>query len=195
MSQKGNPFVKDEQQKRIFKMLKLNIQTEPYWIELGLGVRVQVHPCNSPIFYAARAFMNKRLQDIGEEYRKRKEIGSSLSDLPDVGNPEIREALAEEYLARGLARSAIIDWEGILEADGEDKAPVTPEKIDELMTGFWSIAASFSQQYTGVRELIEAEKKDLSVDPSGTSEKAQTTAKTAPKRAKNVRSKSTRQKV
>jgi hypothetical protein len=172
-------------------MLKLNIQTEPYWIELGLGVRVQVHPCNSPIFYAARAFMNKRLQDIGEEYRKRKEIGSSLNDLPDVGNPEIREALAEEYLARGLARSAIIDWEGILEADGDAKAPVTLEKIDELMTGFWSIAASFSQQYTGVRELIEAEKKDLSAVRHGTSGTAQTTAKTAPKRAKSVRSKKT----
>jgi hypothetical protein len=172
-------------------MLKLNIQTEPYWIELGLGVRVQVHPCNSPIFYAARAFMNKRLQDIGEEYRKRKEIGASLDGLPDVENPEIREALAEEYLARGLARSAIIDWEGILEADGEEKAPVTPEKIDELMTGFWSIAASFSQQYTGVRELIEAEKKDLSAVRHGTSGTAQTTAKTAPKRARSVRSKKT----
>jgi hypothetical protein len=176
-------------------MLKLNIKTEPYWVELGLGVRVEVRPCTSPIFYAARAFMNKRLQDIGEEYRKRKEIGASLSDLPDVENPEIREALAEEYLARGLARSAIIDWEGILEADGDSKAPVTPEKIDELMTGFWSIAASFSQQYTGVRELIEAEKKDLSAEPNGTSETVQATAKTAPKRAKPVRSKKTAQKA
>ena len=93
------------------------------------------------------------------------------------------------------ARSAIIDWEGILEADGEDKAPVTSEKIDELMTGFWSIAASFSQQYTGVRELIEAEKKDLSAEPNGTSETAQATAKTAPKRSKPARSKKTAQKV
>lgn len=161
-------------------MLKLNIQTECYWLDLGLGVRVKVRPCTSPIFYAARAFMNKRLTDIGEEYRKRKEIGASLDDLPDVENPEIREALAEEYLARGLARSAIVDWEGILEADGNDPAPVTPEKIDELMTGFWSIAATFSQQYTGVRELIDAEKKDLSAALNGTSETAQNTAKTVP---------------
>lgn len=172
-------------------MLKLNIQTEPYWIDLGLGVRVKVRPCTSPIFYTARAFMNKRLQDIGEEYRKRKEIGASVDDLPDVENPEIREALAEEYLARGLARSAIIDWEGILESSGDDKAPVTPEKIDELMTGFWSIAASFSQQYTGVRELIEAEKKDLSAVRNGTSGTVQATVKTAPKPVKNVRSKKT----
>ena len=176
-------------------MLKLNIKTEPYWIDLGLGVRVKVRPCTSPIFYAARAFMNKRLQDIGEEYRKRKEIGASVKDLPDVENPEIREALAEEYLARGLARSAIIDWEGILESTGDDKAPVTPEKIDELMTGFWSIAASFSQQYTGVRELIEAEKKDSSAVPNGTSGTVQATAETAPKRAGHARSKKTARKA
>jgi hypothetical protein len=131
-------------------MLKLNIQTECYWLDLGLGVRVKVRPCTSPIFYAARAFMNKRLTDIGEEYRKRKEIGASLDDLPDVENPEIREALAEEYLARGLARSAIVDWEGILEADGNDPAPVTPEK------------------------------KDLSAALNGTSATAQNTAKTVP---------------
>ena len=176
-------------------MLKLNIQTEPYWIDLGLGVRVKVRPCTSPIFYAARAFMNKRLTELGEEYRKRKEIGASVEDLPDVENVEIREALAEEYLARGLARAAIVDWEGILEADGDATAPVTPEKVDELMTGFWSIAASFSQQYTGVRELIDAEKKDLSAEPNGTSGTVQATAETAPKRAKVARSKKTARKA
>lgn len=172
-------------------MLKLNIQTEPYWLELGLGVRVKVRPCTSPIFYAARAFMNKRLTEIGEEYRKRKEIGASVDDLPQVDNAEIREALAEEYLARGLARAAIVDWEGILEANGDATAPVTPEKIDELMTGFWSIAASFSQQYTGVRELIDAEKKDLSAEQSGTSGQALNTAKPAPKNARTARTRKT----
>ena len=172
-------------------MLKLNIQTEPYWLELGLGVRVKVRPCTSPIFYAARAFMNKRLTEIGEEYRKRKEIGASVDDLPQVDNAEIREALAEEYLARGLARAAIVDWEGILEADGDATAPVTPEKVDELMTGFWSIAASFSQQYTGVRELIDAEKKDLSAEQNGTSGTARNTAKPAPKKARTARTRKT----
>ena len=85
-------------------MLKLNIQTEPYWLELGLGVRVKVRPCTSPIFYAARAFMNKRLTEIGEEYRKRKEIGASVDDLPQVDNAEIREALAAEIAAIPLAK-------------------------------------------------------------------------------------------
>ena len=151
-------------------MLRLNIKTEPYWLDLGLGVRVKVRPCTSPIFYAARAFMNKRLTDLGEEYRKRKELGLPLEDFPLLDNSEVREALAEEFLALGLARSAILEWEGVLESEGDVPAPVTVAKINELMTNFWSLAASFSQQYTGVRELIEAEKKDLKIEPSGTLE-------------------------
>ena len=124
--------------------------------------------------------MNGRLTAIGEEYRKRKEIGLKTDDLPNVEDDATRQALAEEYLARGLARAAIIEWEGILEADGENPAPVTPDKIDELMGNFWSIATSFSQQYTGIRELIDAEKKDLSAAPNGISGTAQPTAATVP---------------
>lgn len=59
------------------------------------------------------------------------------------------------------------------------------------MTGFWSIAASFSQQYTGVRELIDAEKKDLSAEQSGTSGQALNTAKPAPKNARTARTRKT----
>ena len=160
-------------------MLRLNIKTEPYWLELGLGVRVKVRPCTSPIFYAARAFMNKRLTELGEEYRKRKDLGLPLEDFPLLDNSEVREALAEEFLSLGLARAAIIEWEGVLESEGDAPAAVTLERVTEFMTNFWSLAASFSQQYTGVRELIEAEKKDLKPEPSGTSEAVPTTAATA----------------
>ncbi len=171
-------------------MLKLNIKKEPYWLELGLGVRVKVRPCTSPIFYAAKSFMNKKLADIGEQYKNNKEqLG-----LPNIESAETREALAEEYLNLGLALNAIIEWEGILEFDGKKTAPVTPEKIEELMTGFWSIAASFAQQYTGVMELLEAEKKDLNVAPNGTSAAAKNTAEDAQSPAKPARTKKARHK-
>ena len=164
-------------------MLRLNIKTEPYWLDLGLSVRVKVRPCTSPIFYAARAFMSKKLTELGEEYKKRKELGLPLEDFPLLDTSEVREALAEEFLALGLARAAILDWEGILESQGEKPAPVTPEKIEEFMTHFWSLAASFSQQYTGVRELIEAGKKDLKPELSGTSEAELSTAVDVPSSA------------
>ena len=150
-------------------MLKLSLSKEPYVIELGMGVRVKVRPCTSPVFYSARAYMNDRLAKLGEEYRRRKEVGASLAELPDVENPLVREALAEEYLNLGLARAGILEWEGVLEAEDDKPAPVTPEKIEELFSNFWAIAATFGRQYTGARELLESEKKDLSSAPSGTS--------------------------
>ena len=32
-------------------MLKLKIQKEPYWLEIGYGVKVKVKPCTSAVFY------------------------------------------------------------------------------------------------------------------------------------------------
>ena len=34
-------------------MLKLKINQEPYWLELGYGVKVKVKPCTSAVFYEA----------------------------------------------------------------------------------------------------------------------------------------------
>lgn len=34
-------------------MLKLKIQKEPYWLEIGYGVKVKVKPCTSTVFYQA----------------------------------------------------------------------------------------------------------------------------------------------
>lgn len=170
-------------------MLKLQIPKEPYWLELGVGVKVKVRPCTSAVFYAARAFMNEKLTAIGEEYKKRKDVGVGIEELPDIENASVREALAEQYLAIGLARVAIVDWEGVLEADGAKKAKPTPEKIDELMENFWSLAATFSQQYTGVKELLEAEKKPSTSDSSGTSKAEKATAKVAQKAAPTAHTK------
>ncbi len=171
-------------------MLKLSINKEPYWIELVVGVRVKVRPCTSPVFYAARAYMNDRMARLGEEYRRRKEVGADLAELPDVENPLVREGLAEEYLNLGLARAAILEWEGVLEADEDKPAPVTSEKIDELFGNFWSLSATFGRQYTGARELLDAEKKDLSAASAGISATAPGTAPIAQPPAKTAPTKS-----
>lgn len=34
-------------------MLKLNIPKEPYWLNVGYGVKIKVKPCTSNIFYQA----------------------------------------------------------------------------------------------------------------------------------------------
>ena len=162
-------------------MLKLTLPTEPYWIDLSAGVRVKVRPCTSAVFYQARAEMNQKLQKLGEEYRALKDVGASIGDLPDLENPSIREALAEQYLTLGLAQSAILDWEGVMEAESEETAPATPEKIEELFSAYWVIAETFRQQYTGLKELLEAEKNGSRPAPDGTPATGQPTVPAAEK--------------
>lgn len=42
-------------------MLKLKVNKEPYWLELGYGVKVKVKPCNSAVFYEAKG-LGQRIQ-------------------------------------------------------------------------------------------------------------------------------------
>ena len=42
-------------------MLKLNIPKEPYWLNVGYGVKIKVKPCTSNIFYQAKAYMNDKI--------------------------------------------------------------------------------------------------------------------------------------
>ena len=149
-------------------MLKLKIQKDPYWLELGSGVRVKVKPCTSAIFYEAKAFMNERVAEMAKRYKETKDNGAATNDLLDLESQTKREAFADQQLILGLALAGIVEWEGVLEADSDEKAPLTPAKIEELFTNFWLVAENFRQQYCGIQELLEAEKNVSTPAPSGT---------------------------
>ena len=87
----------------------------------------------------------------------------------DIENPVKREALADKFLLIGLGIAGILEWQGVQEADTEEKAPLTEAKIDELFSNFWVVAENFRNQYCGLRELLDAEKNDFTPEPSGTS--------------------------
>ena len=142
-------------------MLKLNLNREPYWLELPNEVRVKVRPLTSAVFNAARAYMTGQLAAHGV-----------------VDDPHRRQALAEDYLIRGLARFAIEAWEGVLEADSDKPAEPTPERIDEVMANFWHIATAFGEKYTQEHALLEQEKNVSRAVSSGTSAAARNTVET-----------------
>jgi hypothetical protein len=160
-------------------LIKLTLPKEPYWLDLGLGVRIKVRPCTSAIFYQARARMNQRLQALGEQWRQSKEAGLNTDNLPNLDDESTREALAEQYLTLGLAEAAILEWEGVLEADGDAIAQVESQNIRDLFDAYWMIAERFRQQYTGMRELLDAEKNASGPESSGTSETGPSTADAA----------------
>ena len=148
-------------------MLKLKVNKEPYWLELGYGVKVKVKPCNSAVFYEAKAYMNAKLADFTKKYKANKAAG--LPVVEDVENPIKREALADRYLLIGLGVAGILEWNGVFEADEDKTAPLTESKIDELFSNFWAVAENFRNQYCGLQELLEAEKNASTPEPNGTS--------------------------
>ena len=59
-------------------MLKLKIQKEPYWLEIGYGVKVKVKPCTSTVFYQAKAYMNDKISQTVKQYKEAKEVGADV---------------------------------------------------------------------------------------------------------------------
>ena len=158
-------------------MLKLKIQNEPYWLEIGYGVKVKVKPCTSAVFYEAKAYMNDKISQAIKRYKEAKEVGADTSDFLDINNPKTREAFADEHLTIGMAIAGIIEWTGVLEAENDEQAPVCEQKIEELFSNFWLIAENFRNQYCGVREILEAEKNVLPPSATGILAKGETIAK------------------
>jgi hypothetical protein len=131
-------------------MLSLKIPTEPYWIDLKLGVRVQVRPFTSAVFYAAQAVARQKL-------------GSDPID--DAALEEGRRIAA---FTTALAKVGILAWDGVLLPDSDEQAPVNDQTVGDLMS-FWTLADEFRTQYTGLKELLDAEKKLFLSDANGTS--------------------------
>jgi len=113
-------------------MIRLDLKREPYWLDLGYDVRLQVRPATTALVMAARVAAIKEMQDTD-----------------DIG---IRSAA----LIKNLAQLAVIGWEGIGDADG-NPADLSSDGIAALMD-LWPIANTFERQYLNPALLLEQEK-------------------------------------
>jgi len=83
-------------------MLTLDLPTEPYWLDLPRGVRVEIRPVTTAVMAAAQAAAARRLAAI------------RLAD-PDL-DPDMSRGLSFAFLVKALARHAVTAWEGVGEA-------------------------------------------------------------------------------
>lgn len=91
-------------------MLKLNSATSaPFWIDITGGARVQVKPVTVAAIIAARQAAADAIKTHGED-----------------------SAFGIAAFTRSLARSGIVAWEGIGDADGKPVDPL-PGNIDALL--------------------------------------------------------------
>jgi len=113
-------------------MIRLDLRREPYWFDLGHGVRVKVRPLTTALMKAVQA---------------------DLARHPSDADPAATRA---ETLLSLLARHAILEWDGVGDEKGEP-APVTPENVEALMR-LWPIAEAFERLYLAPALLLEDEK-------------------------------------
>ena len=135
-------------------MLTLDLTNTPFWCDLVPGVRVKLRPLTTALMVAARS-------------------DPAIADLPKEARTE-EAALA---MAKALARTAILDWEGVGDAEGAPLV-VSPEAIDALLD-IWPIFEAFQTVYVAKGLLLDAEKNASSPLPNGSSAGATATAQPA----------------
>jgi hypothetical protein len=118
-------------------MLRLNLSTEPRWLELGHGVRLFVAPLTTAIMLAARS--DPAIIAAATDAA----INASNDDLARI-------------VAKAVARIVVKDWEGVGDEDGEP-LPLTPEGIDALLE-LWPIFEAFQTTYIAGALILDAEK-------------------------------------
>lgn len=143
-------------------MLTLDLSNEPRWHELAPGVRVQLRPLTTALMVATRS-------------------DPDVEAFPDGTSDEERALI----FAKALARRAVLDWEGVGDADGNVIDP-SPQTIDALLD-IWPIFEAFQLVYVSKGLLLEQEKNVSAPSPTGSSAGATATARPARKAAKTAR--------
>ena len=144
-------------------MIRINLSPEPQWLDLGHGVRLKLMPLTTAMMVATRS--DPAVQDMD----------------PEASNDD-RAAI----FAGALARRAVVDWEGVGDADG-NVLEISPEGIDALLS-LWPFFEAFNLHYVSPGMLLDAEKNVSAPLPTGTSAGATATARpVTPARRANAR--------
>ena len=143
-------------------MLTLDLSNEPRWHDLAPGVRVQLRPLTTALMVATRS-------------------DPDVEAVPDGTSDEERALI----FAKALARRALLDWEGVGDAEGNVIDP-SPEAIDALLD-IWPIFEAFQLAYVSKGLLLEQEKNVSAPSPNGSSVGATATARPVRKPAKTAR--------
>lgn len=122
-------------------MLNLDLPTEPYWIDLPRGVRVEIKPVTTAIMAAAQGAATRRLAAVRQ------------AD-PEI-DADLARGLTFAFLVKALARHAVMSWEGVGDTAGK-ALPLSPEAVERLMD-LDDIAAAFWERATAPIAAVSAE--------------------------------------
>ena len=118
-------------------MLRLNLSTEPRWLDLSHGVRLLVEPLTTAIMLAARS------------------DPTIVAAAGDADSSATNDDLAR-IVAKAVARIVVKDWEGVGDEKGEPMV-ISPGGIDALLE-LWPIFEAFQTKYIAGALILDAEK-------------------------------------
>ena len=113
-------------------MIRLDLKREPYWLDLPYGVRLHVRPVTTAFIMAARVQTLRGANETDDE------------------------ATRSAALIKSLAVLAVIEWEGVGDAEGNPVA-ITPDAVAAFMD-LWPMANAFERLYLTPALLLEQEK-------------------------------------
>ena len=143
-------------------MLTLDLTNAPRWLDLLPGVRLKLRPLTTALMVSARA-------------------DPTVEAMPPEATTE-ELALA---MAKAVARRAVLDWEGVGDAEG-NPVGVSPEGIDALLE-IWPAFEAFQASYVAKGLLLKQEKNASAPSPTGPTAGAKATARRARKPARTAR--------
>ena len=132
-------------------MLRLNLSTEPRWLDLGHGVRLLVEPLTTAVMLAARSDP----AIVAATAAVTPASGAANGTEDDEHTATTNDDLAR-IVAKAVAKITVKDWEGVGDEDGEP-LPLTPEGIDALLE-LWPIFEAFQTKYIAGALILDAEK-------------------------------------
>ncbi len=138
-------------------MLVLRLKSAPYWLDLPMGVRLEVLPFG-------RSLMQEVRDDLATE-RDTEEPG----DADDRADAEAA-APGFDAFCLAVAQRAILGWEGVVEGNGAPAA-LTPEGVAGLLDtpALWN---AFMRDYINPGFGVIAEGNASAPSPTGTSARA-----------------------
>lgn len=137
-------------------MIRLNMKSGPYWLDLLDGVSVEVLPASATMMLEAH-------QEAAAE------LDVAVDDTLPVG-------YSVAY-AKAVARRAILDWKGVEDDEGRAVA-VTPEAVTAFIDMF-PVFNAFRRKYVEQGREVREEGNGSPRSPKGTSGRARSTAKPA----------------
>ena len=140
-------------------MLRLNLKKEAYWMDLPSGVRVRVRPLSTAIMNAAQSNVIKQIKAL--------QADAAAEIQPNMQNEDSRYGLSEALLVKALAVAAIIEWEGVMNAAGDEAAVVDDKSVCDLMD-IWFVGQDFWKQYTTSYFALEVEGNESRPGANGT---------------------------